>query len=302
MRREFAKAIEDLAVKNEKIIFLTGDLGFMALESLREAIGDRFINTGVSEQNMISMAASLAYEDLLPICYSIAPFIVFRPAEQIRIDVCLHDLNVKIIGNGGGFGYGIMGSTHHAIEDLAVISSFQNMRCYIPFCNEDVPGAVNKMLEQTGPSYLRLGYGNKPQNIETGAFSSVRKLLSGKNITIVGMGPVILNALQALSGKEKKTADVFVVSEIPLFHLPEEVKQSLHRTKKLIVIEEHTKRGGLGENLATLILEEQINCKFAHCYVKGYPNGLSGSQAYHQKINGLDMLSLKAEIIKMINL
>ena len=101
MRKEFARAIEEVAVSNDKIIFLTGDLGFMALESLRDAIGDRFINTGVSEQNMVSMAASLAYEGLIPVCYSIAPFMVFRPAEQIRIDVCLHNLNVKLIGNGG---------------------------------------------------------------------------------------------------------------------------------------------------------------------------------------------------------
>jgi transketolase len=302
MRKEFAQAIEKLAVSNEKIIFLTGDLGFMALESLRDAIGDRFVNAGVSEQNMITLAASLAYENLIPVCYSIAPFIVFRPAEQIRIDVCLHNLNVKLIGNGGGFGYGIMGATHHAIEDLAVLSSFQNMHCYIPFCNEDVAGAVDKMFEYSGPSYLRLGYGCKPAGVMSETFSPIRKLATGEKITVVGMGPVILNMLQDVSDKGLHVADVFAVSEIPVFVLTEELKKSLRKTKKLIVIEEHTRRGGLGENLAPLILEEQITCRFSHCYVKGYPNGLSGSQAYHQEINGLDRDSLRLEIEKMIDL
>lgn len=302
MRKEFAQAIEKLAVSNEKIIFLTGDLGFMALESLRDAMGDRFVNAGVSEQNMITLAASLAYENLIPVCYSIAPFIVFRPAEQIRIDVCLHNLNVKLIGNGGGFGYGIMGATHHAIEDLAVLSSFQNMHCYIPFCNEDVAGAVDKMFEYNGPSYLRLGYGSKPVGILSETFSPIRKLATGEKITVVGIGPVILNVLQAVSDKGLHVADVFAVSEIPVFELTEELKKSLRKTKKLIVVEEHTRRGGLGENLAPLILEEQIICRFSHCYVIGYPNGLSGSQAYHQEINGLDRDSLRLEIEKMIDL
>src|SRR3989338_2757600 len=92
MRKEFSKTIEKIASDDQKIIFLTGDLGFMALENVRSAIQNRFVNAGVSEQNMVSMAAGLASQGLTPICYSIAPFAVFRPAEQIPVDVCLHDM------------------------------------------------------------------------------------------------------------------------------------------------------------------------------------------------------------------
>jgi len=116
MRKEFSKTIEEIAKKDKKVIFLTGDLWFYGPRKRQEAIGKRFINAGVSEQNMISMAAGMASEGLRPICYSIAPFAVFRPAEQIRLDIGLHNMNVKIVGNGGGYGYGIMGATHHAIE------------------------------------------------------------------------------------------------------------------------------------------------------------------------------------------
>jgi transketolase len=301
MRKEFAQHIEKLAVENDKIIFLTGDLGFMALENLKNAIGERFINVGVSEQNMVSMAASLAYEGLIPICYSIAPFIVYRPAEQIRIDVCLHNLNVKLVGNGGGFGYGIMGATHHAIEDIAVLSCFQNMQCYIPFCNEDVRGTIDQMFAYNGPSYLRLGYGFKPSNISIPDFTKIRKLLTGNEVTIIGAGPVLLNAFEALKNFNENTADVFVVSQQPITGIPIELKESILKTKKLIIVEEHVKRGGLGENIASILLEEGIFCKYSHLCIKGYISGLYGDQAYHIEENGLNATAIITEINKLIN-
>jgi transketolase len=301
MRKEFAQYIGQLAVENDKIIFLTGDLGFMALESVRALIGDRFINVGVSEQNMISMAASLAYENFIPICYSIAPFAIFRPAEQIRLDVCLHNMNVKIVGNGGGYGYGIMGATHHALEDIAVVSSFQNLQCFIPYCNEDVYGAVHAMLKYIGPAYLRLGFGVVPPDIFKPEFSAIRKLASGKELTIVCLGPIVLNAWKAIEELGDNTiADLFVISKMPLTEISELLMLSLLRTRKLLVIEEHVSRGGLGENLALFMVKHQINCQFIHRFALGYPNGLYGSQDYHQKMCGLDQQSLAADIKSLL--
>jgi transketolase len=301
MRKEFAQHIEKIAVENEKIIFLTGDLGFMALENVKSAIGDRFVNVGVSEQNMISMAASLAYEGLLPICYSIAPFAVFRPAEQIRVDVCLHNLNVKIVGNGGGYGYGIMGATHHAIEDIAILSPFQNMKCFIPSCNEDVASTIDGMFLYNGPSYLRLGYGEMPKSITLPPFSPFRQLVKGEKITIIGMGPVILNVFKAIEQLGDSIADVFVVSEIPCMALTEEVTSSIAKTGSLLVIEEHVSRGGIGEHIASLVLKAKLSCSFTHLHAHGYENGLYGSQQYHQQINGLDPDSIIADIKIMLH-
>jgi transketolase len=301
MRKEFAQHIEQIAVRNDKIIFLTGDLGFMALEKIRESIGDRFVNAGVSEQNMISMAASLAYEDLIPICYSIAPFVVFRPAEQIRLDIGLHNMNVKIVGNGGGYGYGIMGATHHAIEDIAIMSSFQNFQCFIPYCNEDVQPTLQAMFQYIGPSYLRLGFGAVPQEIFVPEFSDIRKLASGEELTIVCLGPIVLNAWRALKESfDHPVADLYVVSKMPLTELSEELIQSLRKTKKLLVIEEHVSRGGLGENLALFMVRHQINCQFIHRFALGYPNGLYGDQDYHQKLCGLDMKSMATDIKSLL--
>ncbi|MBP7652115.1 transketolase [Candidatus Dependentiae bacterium] len=303
MRKEFSSAIEKYSLSNEKIIFLTGDLGFMALENVAASLQNRFINMGVSEQNMIAAAAGLASEGLIPVCYSIAPFAVFRPAEQIRLDVCLHNMNVKIVGNGGGYGYGIMGATHHSIEDIAVMSAFQNMKCYIPFCNEDVDNIVYNMLNSEGPAYLRLGFGNKPDSAALTEYRPVRKISEGTYATIIGVGPVLLNVFDALklAGLKKSGADLFVISEMPVLELSEELLESIKKTKKILIIEEHVKRGGLGENLSLLLMEKNINCKFTHLFAKGYPDGLYGSQKFHQKTNGLDSSNIALRLKELAN-
>src|ERR1043165_729856 len=132
MRKHFSTYLENIAADNPDIVFLTGDLGYNALEGVAAKLGDRFINAGVAEQNMVGMAAGMASQGFEVICYSIAPFVVYRCLEQVRNDVCFHNMPVYVVGNGGGYGYGIMGSSHHAIEDIGTLSGLQNMRCYVP--------------------------------------------------------------------------------------------------------------------------------------------------------------------------
>ena len=131
MRQAFCNGLVQQAGLPE-FVFLTGDLGFKALEPLRDALGPRFINAGISEQNMVSVAAGLARSGLRPWTYSIAPFLYARPFEQIRNDVCLHDLPVILVGNGGGYGYGVMGSSHHALEDYGCLLTLPHMRAFVP--------------------------------------------------------------------------------------------------------------------------------------------------------------------------
>ncbi len=220
----------------------------------------------------------------------------------IGLDVCLHNLNVKIVGNGGGYGYGIMGATHHAIEDIAVLTSFQNMKCFIPISNEDVEGTINAMFQHVGPSYLRLGFGVLPEGVSLPEFRHTRKLYIGRDITVIGMGPVLLNIFK-LVGKPNSTftADVFVISEMPVPILSEEIKHSIKKTGHVLIIEEHVKRGGLGEHLASHILENNLQCTFNQLYAKGYPNGRYGSQSYHQSLNGLDANNIELAINQILH-
>lgn len=296
MRVEFTDWIFKKAINDDKIIFLTGDLGFNAFERMQESLGDRFINVGVCEQNMISVAAGLAKEGLKPFCYSIAPFAVFRPAEQIRLDVGLHNLNVKIVGNGGGYGYGIMGATHHAIEDFGMISSFQNFSAYVPYSNEDVKIVADEMALDNSPSYLRLGHGSlKGFQALNSPYQDIRKLVDGRSVTILGIGPVLLNAVEACVSM-KLECDVFAINRLPWRTGFENLVESLKKTGKLLIVEEHVLRGGLGEAISYELLRNNIDVKISHSYSKGYPNGLYGSQSYHQKQSGLDPIALSATL------
>src|SRR4051794_30132933 len=156
MRVDFVKAVDAVLTRDSAAMFITGDLGFNALEGLAAKLGKRFINAGVAEQSMMGLAAGLALTGMRPWIYSIAPFATYRCLEQIRNDVCLHDLPVRIAGNGGGYTYGVMGSTHHALEDLGVLKGLPNMQLFFPCANDHVAAAVREMAALTGPSYIRL--------------------------------------------------------------------------------------------------------------------------------------------------
>src|SRR6266851_2115208 len=162
MRNAFCSALVALSAE-KAFVFFTGDLGFMALEPLQRAMAGRFINAGVAEQNMISVAAGAASVGEQCWVYSIAPFLYGRPFEQIRNDVCLHDFDVKLVGNGGGYGYGVMGATHHAIEDYGVLCGLQNMRVHVPAFADDVAPILARMAADPHPAYLRLGRCEKPK-------------------------------------------------------------------------------------------------------------------------------------------
>src|SRR5262252_2617087 len=127
MRQAFCRTLLEFAARPD-FVFLTGDLGFMALEPLQDAMGPRFINVGIAEQNMVGVGAGLARRGMRPWLYSIAPFLYARAFEQIRNDICLHDLPVVLVGNGGGYGYGVMGCTHHALEDYGVLLTLPKLR------------------------------------------------------------------------------------------------------------------------------------------------------------------------------
>src|SRR5207302_4021712 len=170
-------AMIDAAASNEEVIFLTGDLGFKALEPLRDAMGRRFINAGVAEQNLVSVAAGLARGGLRPWVYSIAPFIYARPFEQIRNDVCLHGLPVVLVGNGGGYGYGVMGATHHALEDYGVLLGLPHLRAYLPAFDLDVRWLVERLLTISHPAYLRLGLSEESAGFVVPPYAPWRRLV-----------------------------------------------------------------------------------------------------------------------------
>lgn len=296
MRRAFSDWTERHLPASPDCFFLTGDLGYNAFEGLHRALGERFLNVGVSEQHMVSMAAGMASFGFKTLCYSIAPFAVFRPMEQLRLDAGIHNQNVKIVGNGGGYGYGIMGATHHALEDLAVTTCLPHFRAYVPCCDEEVALACDEMMRREGPAYLRLGAFVAKGKLEPATkYSTVQHRRTGRKLTVAVLGPLLGNAWEALqdSGID---ADLFSVSQLPLAEADlAELRASLAVTGKLLVLEEHVARGGLGEHLAYLLARTgSLPGVFRHAHALGYPSGTYGSQKFHQRESGLDPASLIA--------
>ena len=301
MRSEFAQAMISLFERRRNLVFVTADLGYMALEGVASTYGDRFINAGVAEQNAVSLAAGLAREGQLPWVYSTAPFTVLRPYEQIRNDVCLHDLPVKLVGNGGGYGFGIMGATHHALEDVGAMRVMPNMRIYVPLTAGDLDRVVNLMAEDPRPNYLRLNASaNVPEHLPP--FAPWRRLKHGRSCVVIGMGPVLQNLYDAGVQELLEEIEIWNVGMFPIEDIPTELSVSIREKRRVIVIEEHYESCGLAEALSYLFLTRGVVPEsLTSLHAKGYPSGRYGSQRWHQEENCLAGPGLISRLEKAIS-
>ncbi len=299
MRQAFCDAMVARAV-DPKLVFLTGDLGFMALEPLRAALGERFINAGVAEQNMVSVAAAMAKTGLDAWTYSIAPFCTARPFEQIRNDVVLHGLPVKIVGNGGGYGYGVQGPTHHAIEDYGTLLSLTGMRACVPAFDEDVAAAIAELSAIRGPCYLRLGRGEPPAGYVVPPFAPWRQLVRGAGPVVLGVGPLTGSLIQPLLAMpEERRPSLWVVGMLPLsaYPAPAEFLAQVRQANALLTLEEHVARGSVASELVLQLAEQgRVPSRFRCLHAPAARYERYGSQAWLRREAGLDPNSVMAAI------
>jgi transketolase len=300
MRDEFAQAMIALFERRRDLVFLTGDLGYLALEGVAKTYGERFINAGVAEQNAVSLAAGLARAGHLPWVYSTAPFVVLRPYEQIRNDVCLHGLPVKLVGNGGGYGFGIMGATHHALEDVGAMRVLPNLRIYVPLTAADVDRVVSLMADDPLPNYLRL---NAPAQIreEPPAFAPWRRIKRGRSCVVIGLGPVVGNLYDTNDRELLDDLEIWSVGVLPIDEIPADLVASIREKRRVVTMEEHYGSCGLAEALSRLFLTHAV-CpqSFTALHAAGYPTGRYGSQRWHQEESGLGGPSLFSRLEKVI--
>lgn len=291
MRKQLAEALLKRA-SSPNMVFLTGDLGFMALEELKARMGERFINAGVAEQNMMSVSAGLARQGLETWVYSIAPFCYARPFEQIRNDICFHGLAVKMIGNGGGYGYGVMGPTHHAIEDYGVLLTLPKMHAYIPVFDEDLELLIPRIGQSQDPAYLRLGKGEVPAGYNVIEYAPWRQLVDGEGPTIIAVGPIAGTYLQDFLDMSRESRPNFwVCSELPLAKnpIPEKLLAQLAKSKNLSIVEEHVSQGSLASTIALDFLSRSISLdRFNLFCAKEHTYDRYGSQKFLRKRSELD--------------
>lgn len=300
MRAEFTQALLELFQERPDLVFITVDLGYLAVEEVAAAFGERFVNAGVAEQNAVSLAAGLARAGQLPWVYSMAAFTVLRPYAQIRDNVCLQKLPVKLVGNGGGYGYGIMGPTHHALEDVGALRALPNLQIYVPLVAGDVGPVVRSMAQDPLPNYLRL---NAPAALPepVAAFAPWRKLKAGRSCVVIGMGPVLQGLYELHDPQLLDELEIWAVGMLPLREMPAELTQSIQHKSRVITIEEHYGPAGLGEALSHLLLTNGVLPKAFNCLcAEGYPSGRYGSQRWHLQESGLRGPALALRLEKLV--
>ncbi|MFN8706174.1 MAG: transketolase [Planctomyces sp.] len=274
---------------NPQFVFLTGDLGYGALEPLRDSMGQRFINAGVSEQNMVSVASGLAKSGFRPWAYSIAPFLYARPFEQIRNDVCLHRLPVVLVGNGGGYGYGVMGATHHALEDYGVLLTLPQMEVHVPAFDKDISSISDQLLQSERPGYLRLGIEEQPPSLSPPPYATWRKLLTGRGPVVLAVGPLAGGYWGAWSElPEEQRPCLWCLSKLPFGGFPEELWYDIRQASVLAVAEEHVAHGSAGSLVTGQLIEHRcMPPQYRHFTACGYPSERYGSQRFHRAECGL---------------
>ncbi|MDC1296508.1 transketolase [Alphaproteobacteria bacterium] len=296
MRKKCLQTIYDVAKKNDKVIFIGSDLGPGILENMKNEMPERFFMEGISEQHIIGMAAGLAFDGFLPFVNTISTFLTRRCFEQIILDLCLHDLPVKLVGNGGGLVYAPLGPTHQAIDDIAILRSIPNMTIVAPCDAVEMEMLIKASIYWPHPIYIRIAKGGdsiitkKNQLFQIGKSILIKE--PGETL-IISTGIMTQVAIECSNLLKNQGLDIGVLHMHTIKPLDfETLNQIIPKVKKIITIEEHFKNGGLG----SAILEYCNEYMPEQCYkIKrlGLPDKFVGN--YGSQIELLNSFNLNTD-------
>jgi len=291
MRSAFVQALIHLAERDDRIVLMTGDLGFMALEPFADRFPARFFNAGVAEQNMVGLATGLAEGGFIPYVYSITPFITLRPYEFIRNGPVQHCLPVRIVGIGGGFEYATNGMSHYGLEDVGVMRIQPGLTVITPADHEQAGAAIRATSELAGPIYYRLGKDNTMTVPGLGgAFQLGRTQLvrEGEDILIIAMGSVAVEAVGAAQILQTHgiSARVELVSSFNPAPV-EDLARQLTGFQHVLTVEAHYALGGVGSLVCEVVAERGLSCRVTRCAVGACTDGISGNQRFLYARHGL---------------
>jgi len=259
MREASLEEVYKLAKKDERVCFVGSDLGVGTLNKFKQEMPDRFFMEGISEGYLIGMASGLALEGMIVYVNTIGTFITRRCYEQLAVDVCLHNLNVRMIGNGGGMVYAPLGPTHMAIEDLSIMRALPNMTIVAPADADEMRRFIPQTLDFPGPIYIRLAKGYDPIVTRDDVPFRIGKALPmrpGKDALLVTTGITLKCALDAADQLSKQGIEAAVL-HMPTVK-PLDVDQLLAHVSPVpvvVTLEENTVIGGLGSAVAEVIAE-----------------------------------------------
>lgn len=270
MRNTCLNMIYELAKRDERVIFIGSDLSPGLLSGMKRDFPKRYYMEGISEAHIIGMAAGLALEGYLPFVVTIASFLTRRCYEQIAIDVCLHNLPVRLIGIGGGLNYASLGPTHQAIEDIAIMRALPNMTIIAPCDSDEMTRLMSQMLTWKHPAYIRLAKGfdpivsKKELGFEIGKAILMRKSASSdRNVLLISTGIMTTRGLLAADMLAKDGIECALVHVHTIKPLDTAtIISQADKAKLVVTLEEHTVIGGLGSACADAFSEQLRSGEF----------------------------------------
>ena len=251
-RQAICNVLMEKAKEDKDIMVLCSDSrGSASLAPFAEAFPDQFVETGIAEQNLVSISAGLAKCGKKPFAASPACFLSTRSYEQAKIDVAYSNTNVTLIGISGGISYGALGMSHHSAQDIAAMSAIPNMRVYLPSDRHQTKYLIEALLQDEKPAYVRVGR-NAVEDIYTEEdcpfqMDKANVLTEGKDIAIIACGEMVRPALDAAKILEEKGVHATVVDMYCVKPLDTEtLLKAVEGVSAVITVEEHAPFGGLG--------------------------------------------------------
>ena len=299
MRTAFASELEKI-MENENAFLLTGDLGFSVFERIRERFPKQYLNMGVAEQNMLGVASGMALSGKDVFVYSIIPFIVYRPFEQLRNDICYQNAPVRLVGVGAGFSYADAGFTHHAIEDYGVLNSLPNLTILSPADPLEVSEQMKQLHGIKTPTYMRLSRNGEPvlhdryKNLKIG---KALEISNGDDVLLIATGSILGKAIRVSNLLENDGYSVEILNYHTIKPFDTQTLIKCSRDKKLLVtIEEHLTFTGLYSIVTQSLVAHGMNMKTLQFGINEPYVSKSGSRDFLQSQYGLDENSIYRKI------
>ena len=288
MRKLFIKELVKVCSKKKNIYLIINDLGYNVIEPFQKKFPKRFFNAGVSEQNMMGLAAGLSSEKNHVFVYSIANFPTFRCAEQIRNDIDYHKLSVTIVSVGSGLGYGHLGYTHHALQDYALMRIFPNMLILSPGNNNELVSSLNYLIKNPQPSYLRMDKDNQPDiaiKKEKILPGKINKIIKGNRKKIVLVTGSVQNIAKKLIKSKYKGYSLY---SMPIWgmKIKTKVKNTIKKFNEIVTLEDHFYDGGFGSWMQEIVNDSNIKTKIKSQFIKDSVIYKVGSKDYLLKKHG----------------
>jgi transketolase len=298
MRDAFSDTLVRLAKADPNVLLLTGDHGYALFDAFRKECPAQYINAGIAEQNMVGMAAGLARAGFKPFVYGLSAFIPVRVLEQIKLDIAHDNLPVVLLGDGAGFVYSHLGTSHQSTEDIACTRAVPGLSVYSPADRFEVTACMELAYREGGAVYLRMGKSDRgdvhtgPQQLIPGRLQPVRSAPNA-DLNLIATGSMVSTAVEIASTLYPQAAVWSAPVIKPLD--TEQVVSICRQSKTVVVLEEHSVLGGLGSTIT------EIACEFAPTRVLriGVQDRFShycGSYDYLLKEHGLDRMAVQLRI------